>query len=100
MKRVIVDYNKITKEILDLLVTSYPNGYNTMDIVSFRDKNMNLIDAVQVQNTDTIYLVKVSNKLTNTMEDYDTKDDTYGDFEEQDLLFETELPEENVDLDI
>lgn len=100
MKKIIVDYNKITKEILDLLVTTYPNGYYTTDIVSFRDKKMNLIDAVQVQNDDTIYLVKVSNKLTNTMEDYDTKDDTYEDFEEQDLLFETEFPEENVELDI
>ncbi len=92
MKRIIVDYNKITKEILDLLVTTYPNGYNTMDIVSFRDKNMNLIDAIQVQNEDTIYLVKVSNKLTDTMEEYDTEDRTYDGFEDQDLLFDTELP--------
>lgn len=100
MKRIIVNYKKITKKNLDLLVITYPNGYYTTDIVSFRDKKMNLIDAVQVQNDDTIYLVKVSNKLTNTMQDYDTKDDTYDDFEEQDLLFETELPEENVELDI
>ena len=100
MKKIIVDYNKITKEILDLLVTTYPNGYNIIDIISFRDKKMNLIDAVQIQNDDTIYLVKVSNQLTDTMEDYDAKDDTYDDFDEQDFLFETELPEENVDLEI
>ena len=100
MKKIIVDYNKITKEILDLLVTTYPNGYNIIDIISFRDKKMNLIDAVQIQNDDAIYLVKVSNQLTDTMEDYDSKDDTYDDFDEQDFLFETELPEENIDLDI
>jgi len=99
MKRVIVDYNKITKEILNLLVTTYPDGYNTMDIISFRDKNMNLIDAIQVQNHDTIYLVKISNKLTNTMEDYEITDSTYFDFEEQDLLFDDELSK-NVDLDL
>lgn len=99
MKRVIVDYNKITKEILNLLVTTYPEGYNTMDVISFRDKNMNLIDAIQVQNHDTIYLVKISNKLTNTMEDYEITDSTYFDFEEQDFLFDDELSK-NVDLDL
>jgi len=99
MKRIIVDYHKITKEILDLLVTTYPNGYYTMDIVSFRDKNMNLIDALQVQSEDAIYLVKVSDKLTDTMENYDTSDDTYKHFKDQDLLFGNEIPE-NVDLDM
>lgn len=99
MKRIIVDYHKITKEILDLLVTTYPNGYYTMDIVSFRDKNMKLIDALQVQSEDAIYLVKVSNKLTDTMENYDTSHDTYKHFKDQDLLFSNEIPE-NVDLDM
>jgi len=99
MKRIIVDYNKITKEILDLLVTTYPNGYNTMDIVSFRDKNMNLTDTIQIQNEDAIYLVKVSNKLTDTMEDYDVSGDTYDEFDDKDLLFSDELTE-NADLDM
>lgn len=86
MKRIIVDCNKITKEILDLLVTTYPNGYHLTDIVSFRDKNMKLVDAVQVQNEIAIYLVKVSNKLTEAMENYNK-------FEGQDFLFSDELPE-------
>ena len=31
MKRVIVDYNKLTNEILSMLVEKYPDGYTDAD---------------------------------------------------------------------
>ncbi len=71
MKRIIVDFNKLTNEILDLLVTKYPNGYNAIDIITFHDKNKNRIDAIEVRDEDAIYLVKVSNKLADSMEGYE-----------------------------
>ncbi len=37
MKRIIVDYAKLTTNILDLLVDKYPDGYNSED--SFDDFN-------------------------------------------------------------
>jgi hypothetical protein len=35
MKREIVDYIKITEDILQKLVEKYPNGYNKRDIINF-----------------------------------------------------------------
>lgn len=89
MRRIIVDYSKLTKEILDLLVAKYPEGYNAMDIVSFRDMHKNLIEAVQVETEDTIYLVKVSKKLQTSMEEHDTDADfdPAENYEEDDLIF-------------
>lgn len=95
MKRIIVDYSKITKEIMDLLVEKYPEGYNAIDVLSFRDKDKNLIDAIQVESEDAVYLVKVSKRLSNTMEEYDTNDERYDDYDDQDLLFDTEFPVDN-----
>ncbi len=89
MRRVIVDYSKLTKEILDLLVAKYPDGYNAMDIISFRDMHKNLIEAVQVESDETIYLVKVSKKLQTSMEEHDIDSDfdIEENFEEDDLIF-------------
>lgn len=89
MKRIIVDYSKLTKEILDLLVAKYPEGYNAMDIISFRDMNKNLIEAVQVESGETIYLVKVSKKLQTSMEehDMDVDFDSVDAFEDDEIIF-------------
>ena len=35
MRRVIVDYKKLNNDILDLLVTKYPDGYDEDDIITF-----------------------------------------------------------------
>ena len=36
LKRVIVDFKKLTPEILALLVEKYPDGYDDDQIISFR----------------------------------------------------------------
>jgi hypothetical protein len=46
MKRVIVDYAKLTNEILNLLV--FPDGYDDSNIVRFRNAKNELIEAVEV----------------------------------------------------
>ena len=71
MKRVIVDYAKLTNEILNLLVEKFPDGYDDSDIVRFRNAKNELIEAVEVRTDDTIYLVKVSTKLADRIENYD-----------------------------
>ncbi len=75
MKRVIVDYSKLTNEILNLLVDKFPEGYDDTNIVRFRNAQNEMVEAVEVRTEDTIYLVKVSTKLANSMENFDEDDD-------------------------
>lgn len=82
LKRVIVDFKKLTPEVLKLLVERYPDGYDDRNIISFRNAQGERIEAVEVLTEDTKYLVKISAKLEYTMENYD--EDDYEDFEDDD----------------
>ena len=82
MKRVIVDYKKLTPEILSLLVEKYPDGYDDDQIISFKNAKNETIEAVEVRTEDSIYLVKVSTRLENTMANYDEDDYEEADFNE------------------
>jgi hypothetical protein len=75
MKRIIVDYSKLTNEILNLLVERFPDGYDDSNIIRFRNAHNELIEAVEVRTEDTIYLVKVSTKLASRLEKFDEDDD-------------------------
>jgi len=81
MKRVIVDYAKLTHEILNLLVERFPDGYDDSNIIRFRNAKNELIEAVEVKTDDTIYLVKVSTKLADRIENYDEDDEINIDIE-------------------
>ncbi len=74
MKRIIVDYSKLTNEILNLLVERFPDGYDDSNIIRFRNAHNELIEAVEVRTEDTIYLVKVSTKLASRLEKYEDED--------------------------
>ena len=82
LKRVIVDFKKLTPEILGLLVEKYPFGYDEHNIVKFKNAQGESVEAVEVIAGDTKYLVKVSVKLEVTMENYD--EDDYEDFDDND----------------
>jgi hypothetical protein len=90
MKRVIVDYAKLTNEILNLLVEKFPDGYDDSDIIRFRNAKNELIEAVEVRTEDTIYLVKVSTKLADRIENFDDDDD---------IIDEVVAPIKGLDLD-
>ena len=75
MRRVIVEYAKLTNEILNLLVEKFPDGYDDEDIIRFRNAKNELIEAVEVRTEDTMYLVKVSTKLADRIENYDEDDE-------------------------
>jgi hypothetical protein len=74
MNRKIVDYKKLTPEILSLLVDRYPDGYDDNHIITFKNANNDTIEAVEVRTDDTIYLVKVSSRLVSSMANYDEDD--------------------------
>ncbi len=75
MKRIIVDYKKLTPELLHLLVEKYPDGYGLKDIVRFTNAKGKYVEALEVRLDDAIYLVKISDQLADTMEDYDINED-------------------------
>lgn len=75
MKRVIVEYAKLTNEILNLLVEKFPDGYDDSDIIRFKNAKNETIEAVEVKTEDTIYLVKVSMKLADRIENFDEEED-------------------------
>jgi len=79
MLRKIVDYKKLTEDILNLLVEKFPDGYDETDIISFRNAQNEIIEAVEVRTEDTIYLVKVGKRLVQAMEDFGDDDSDVGD---------------------
>ncbi|WP_405604600.1 hypothetical protein [Polaribacter sp. Asnod1-A03] len=85
MKRVIVEYAKLTTDILDLLVEKYPYGYDYSDIISFKNAKGETVKAVEVRTEDTAYLVKISQRLEQTMEDYAEDEDSFDEDEDLDV---------------
>ena len=90
LKRVIVDYQKLNEDILNLLVEKFPDGYDIEDIISFRNLKNEIIEAVEVRTDDTIYLVKVGKKLVKAMEEFE-EDNNYDDDDSE--------TDENIDVD-
>lgn len=82
VKRVIVDFKKLTPEILAMVVEKYPDGYDDRDVISFKNAKNETIEAVEIITEDTKYLVKVSSRLEKVMEDYD--EDDYEDYDDDD----------------
>ncbi len=96
MKRVIVDYAKLTHEILNLLVDKFPDGYDDSNIIRFRNAQNELIEAVEVRTEDCIYLVKISTKLADRIENYDEDDEIAAEIEP---IADLDLDEEDDDID-
>jgi hypothetical protein len=94
LKRVIVDFKKLTPEVLKLLVERYPDGYDDLNVISFKNASGETIEAVEVSTQETKYLVKISAKLEKTMANYDEED--YEDFDDDDpdAIPDIELEEE------
>ena len=88
MKRVIVDYKKLTNEILSMLVEKYPDGYGDDDIIKFKNASNETVEAVEVRTEDTVYLVKVSTRLANTMEKFEDDDDVQNVYHNLDITDE------------
>lgn len=91
MKNVIVDYKKLTPDVLSLLVERYPDGYGDDDIISFKNHKNELIEAVEVKTEDTKYLVKISKRLSMQMEAFDEDDYDDKDMNDPDVLPDMDL---------
>ena len=91
MKRVIIDYKKLTPEILTLLTEKFPDGYGDDDVITFDNHRNETIEAVEVRSDDTVYLVKVGSKLRYSMVNFEAEDNQVSDEQDLDLQEEVEL---------
>ena len=71
MRRVIIDYKKLTSEILALLTEKFPDGYGDDDVIVFNNHHNEEIEAVEVRTEETVYLVKIGSKLKYSMNNFD-----------------------------
>ena len=71
MRRVIVDYKRLDRDIASLLIDLYPHGYGDDDIIVLKKPNGELIEAVEVRTDDTIFLVKISQSLSNFISNFE-----------------------------
>jgi hypothetical protein len=97
MIRKIVDYQKLNEDILDLLVEKFPDGYDDSDIISFRNAQNEIIEAVEVRTEDTIFLVKVGKRLVQAMEDHDEESEDEIDGDENESEVDFDAVEEDLD---
>ena len=74
MQKIIIDFKKLTPEILNLLNEKYPDGYGDNDIIIFDNHHNETIEAVEVKTNDAIYLVKISSKLHYTLTNFEELD--------------------------
>jgi|SRR5690625_600287 len=96
MKRVIVNFKKLTPEIMSQLVEKYPDGYGDDDIITFKNAKNETVEAVELRTDDCIYLVKISTRLKDVMADFDESD--YDDAELDEPI--VDLPERREDMDL
>ncbi|MDA0936933.1 MAG: hypothetical protein O2878_07395 [Bacteroidetes bacterium] len=82
MKRIIIEYKKLNHTLLSLLSEKFPEGYQDNDMITFSNANGDQIQAIEIRTEDTIYLVKVSKKLKEVIQDF-KEDDLFEDLELQ-----------------
>lgn len=71
MTRRLIDYKKLDHQLANLLIDTYPYGYGDEDIISFKNGNGEIIEAVELRTSDTLYLVKISKSLSNFIANFE-----------------------------
>ncbi|MEK6154160.1 hypothetical protein WIW50_12895 [Flavobacteriaceae bacterium 3-367] len=71
MKRILVDYKKLSHEVAALLIETYPHGYGDSDIIAFKNAKGEIIETVELRTEDTLYLVKISKSLSNFIANFE-----------------------------
>ena len=71
MKRIIVGFEKLTPNILNLFVEKFPDGYGDNDIIEFKNGTGETIQAVELKSTDTVYLIKIGKKINQIIQEFE-----------------------------
>ena len=91
MKRIIVGFEKLTPNILNLFIDRFPDGYGDNDIIKFKNSTGETIQAVEVKSTDTVYLIKIGKKMNQIIQEFED--------EQSELNEDSEFIEEDKDID-
>lgn len=71
MTRRLIDYRKLDHTLAALLIETYPYGYGDEDIITFKNIQGDMVEAVQIKTEDTLYLVKISKSLSNFIANFE-----------------------------
>jgi hypothetical protein len=71
MKRVITDFKKLSPELAAMFLQRYPGGYGDDDILAFKKPSGDWIEAVELPTSDTLYLVKINQGMTDLLAYFD-----------------------------
>ena len=99
MKRILVDYKKLDRNLATLLIETYPDGYGDDDIIAFTNTKGEIVQAVELRTEDAFYLVKISKSLSNFISNFEDTIEKELDSKEEDLVEESEL-ELNLDKEL
>lgn len=93
MKRVLVDYKKLSHELAALLIETYPDGYGDDDIIAFKNAKGEFIEAVELRTEDILYMVKISQSLSYFIANFD--DSIERELENKSKVSETNFAKED-----
>jgi len=71
MKKVIVDYKNISRELLEYLVSEFPYGFDDSSIITYSNSKGEMVECVELVYQDTDYLIKLSGNLKTAMAEFD-----------------------------
>ncbi len=71
MKRILVDYKKLDRNLATMLIESYPNGYGDEDIIAFTNARGDIVQAVELRTEEAVYLVKISKVLNHFISNFE-----------------------------
>ena len=91
MKRVLVDYKKLDRNLAALLIENYPDGYGDDDIIAFTNAKGEMVQAVELRTDEVLYLVKISKSLSNFISNFEDTIEKELDSKENGLEEEQEI---------
>jgi len=94
MKRLLIDQKKLNQETTSLLFSTYPDGYGDDDIISFKNSNGEIIQAVELRTDDILYLVMIGKNTSHFIAQEEWQEEN-TDQDEQ-----AALPDSELDLDM
>ena len=98
MKRIIVGFDKLTPEILNLFVERYPDGYGDNDILEFKNGTGETIQAVELKSTETVYLIRIGKKMNQIIQEFEDEQSELN--EDSEFIEEDKESDPNHDFDL
>ncbi|MDR1348853.1 MAG: hypothetical protein LBJ63_10620 [Prevotellaceae bacterium] len=96
-RRIVVNYNQLAPELVELLNEKYPSGWRDY-ILKVEKGNGDFFHAIMLDTDDVSYLIKVEVKVDNEITD-DVEKDLFGMSHDDDFMMDDEQEEEYEDKD-